>query len=44
MEEFEMKLIPPINEATPARVRLAEVEECRGITKENIENLTQVKK
>jgi hypothetical protein len=44
MEEFEMQLIPPIDEATPATVRLAEVEECRGISKVNIENLTQVKK
>jgi hypothetical protein len=44
IKEFEMHLMPPINEATPTTVRIVEVEEHMGIIKVNIGNLTQVKK
>jgi hypothetical protein len=44
IEEFEMKEMPPIDEATPSKVRIFEVEEYREISQVNIENLTEVNK
>jgi hypothetical protein len=39
-----MQLMPPIDEATPAKIRIVEVEEHREISKLNIEHLTEVNK
>jgi predicted DNA-binding protein YlxM (UPF0122 family) len=43
-EEFGMQLMPPIDESTPAKFRIAEVEEHREISKMNIENLIEINK
>jgi hypothetical protein len=39
-----MQLMPPIDEATPSKVRIDEVEDHTEISRVNIENLTEVNK
>jgi hypothetical protein len=43
-EEFEMQVMPPIDEATPSKVRIDKVEKHMEIRRMNIEHLTELNK
>jgi len=40
LEEFGMKLMPPINEVTPTKLRIVEVEEHRELSQTSIDQMT----